>query len=116
MKKSIIFAALALITAVGYSQAYKGPTADVKTAHAGKLPAKDTAKPAVKPESPEPAIVAPKQYVILLSETEIKELYAFITNADNYSDKGRQLVLAALDKHVVILPPTPPADSVTKKK
>lgn len=109
MKKTIIFAALSLITACGFAQVQNTPyraedSVDMSKGNTGKMA---TAPVLV----PNPVV---KQFAIVLSEADLIKLYDFITNADIYSDKGRQNFLANLDKHVVLLP-TPAATAKPKK-
>jgi hypothetical protein len=69
----------------------------------------------VKDTSQRSPRIAPRarQFALILNEDELRGLYDFITNADNFSEKGRQQFLSALDKHLMELPV--PVDSTKRK-
>ena len=66
--------------------------------------------------APSTTLIAPvitRQFVLVLNEQQLGQLYDFIKNADIYSDKGRLLYLQALDKMIVPMPAI--ADTSRKK-
>lgn len=88
MKKVIFLSLLACIGLSSFGQAKK---TDTTKGHG------ETAIGKIK-------LPAAPQFVLILNQAEIAELYNFIRNADLWSEKGRLAYLEALDKKFAILP------------
>lgn len=80
------------------------------------------AKPVEKPKTikSEPAVkpAAGKSeatYIMVLSEIDLRRLFEFMANADDYTDKGRQKFLTEYQKKVYVAPPDPTTDSTASK-
>lgn len=52
----------------------------------------------------------PKSLMIILSEPEVEQLFAFIMSSDNYSDKGKRVFIDGLRKKIYVVPDTVPGD------
>lgn len=99
MKKLLLLSSLCLCITVTFAQ-----TTEKAMKEAGRHK-KDSVKLSSLPS------VVGQYYALILTQDELVNLYAFIQQADNWSDKGRRLYLDELQKKVRIIP----VDTTTKK-
>lgn len=106
MKKIVIISSLVLFCATAFSQTKPTDKGHGETA-IGKI---------VFPK--------PAQYIIVMNEGQLMELFGFIQNADMWSDKGRATYADKLRTMIMVVPQTDsvasgktktPVDSVQKK-
>lgn len=106
MKKTAILLSLALASLAGFSQK-KVPLLPHPTEN--PWPKKDT--PAVS-HVPTSKSAVPTMYALILTQEDKDALYAYILEADVYSDKGKQNFLRNLDLKMRLLSVS--ADSTKK--
>lgn len=96
MKKLVILSALTLFCTTAFCQA-KPAKADTTKGHGQTADYK----------------VPATQYVIIMNEAQVMELFGFIQNADMWSDKGRNVYFEKLKTLVTVIPAVP--DTARKK-